>query len=142
MLGDNAYGSGYDYEFQRAVFETHPDFLRNTTLWSTMGNHETNNGEDPLPYYAIHDFPTADESGGAAMGRRILALTVIFGVTAEIDRLKLLRPGTRAARAAVVVPTSREPSACFPRSRSAHLSQRVTQCGFALRVKSLTRTAA
>ena len=27
------------------------------------------------------------------MGRRILELTVIFGVTAEIDRLKLLRPG-------------------------------------------------
>ncbi len=68
MLGDNAYGGGFDAEYQRAVFDVYPDFLRNTTLWSTMGNHETYNGEDPLPYYQIFTFPTNGEAGGMASG--------------------------------------------------------------------------
>lgn len=68
MLGDNAYGSGEDYEYQDAVFDTYPDFLRNSVLWSTMGNHETYNGLDPLPYYEIFTFPTNAEAGGVPSG--------------------------------------------------------------------------
>ena len=41
MLGDNAYNSGTDAEYQAAVFDTYPTVLRNTPLFSTRGNHET-----------------------------------------------------------------------------------------------------
>ncbi len=68
MLGDNAYGSGFDSQYQAAVFDTYPDFLRNCILWSTMGNHETYNGLSPLPYYEIFNFPTNAEAGGIPSG--------------------------------------------------------------------------
>jgi hypothetical protein len=68
MLGDNAYGSGTDGEYQAAVFNTYADFLRNCVLWSTMGNHETYNGLDPLPYYDIFNFPINGEAGGVPSG--------------------------------------------------------------------------
>ncbi|MDE0921262.1 MAG: cadherin domain-containing protein, partial [Arenicellales bacterium] len=67
MLGDNAYKNGSDEEFQRAVFDVYPELLRNTTMWSCIGNHETytSNGD---PYIDIHSFPTAGECGGVASG--------------------------------------------------------------------------
>lgn len=67
MLGDNAYNDGTDLEFQGAVFDAYPELLRNTTMWSCIGNHETpiNNGE---PYIDIHSFPTAGECGGVPSG--------------------------------------------------------------------------
>ena len=67
MLGDNAYNSGTDSEFQGALFDAYPELLRNTTMWSCIGNHETytNGGE---PYLDIHSFPTAGECGGVASG--------------------------------------------------------------------------
>jgi len=67
MLGDNAYNSGTDGEFQGAVFDAYPELLRNTTMWSCIGNHETytNSGS---PYLDIHSFPTAGECGGVASG--------------------------------------------------------------------------
>ncbi len=68
LLGDNAYGSGYDHEYQRAIFNTYPDFLRNSIIWSTMGNHETYNGLEPLPYYQIFNFPVNGEAGGVPSG--------------------------------------------------------------------------
>ena len=68
LLGDNAYGSGFDSEYQAAIFNTYPDFLRNSIVWSTMGNHETYNGQDPLPYYQIFNFPTNAEAGGLPSG--------------------------------------------------------------------------
>ena len=68
MLGDNAYNSGLDSEFQRAVFETYPRMLRSNVLWSCIGNHETYNSADPYPYYQIHTFPQNGEAGGLASG--------------------------------------------------------------------------
>lgn len=68
LLGDNAYGSGTDIEYQRAIFDTYGDFLRNTIVWSTMGNHETYNGLATFPYYDIFNFPTNAEAGGLASG--------------------------------------------------------------------------
>src|SRR5206468_3345778 len=41
MLGDNAYGVGTDLEYQEAVFNQYPELLRQTAVWSTIGNHET-----------------------------------------------------------------------------------------------------
>src|SRR6185503_13479965 len=37
MLGDNAYNSGTDAEFQAAVFNMHTNTLPTTTLWSCIG---------------------------------------------------------------------------------------------------------
>src|SRR5437867_568410 len=41
LLGDNAYENGTDAEYQNAVFNMYPSFLRQTNLWSTIGNHDT-----------------------------------------------------------------------------------------------------
>jgi len=71
MLGDNAYNSGTDSEFQRAVFDTYPTTLRNTPLWSTIGNHETAQSSSPsssIPYYSIFSLPRDGEAGGEASG--------------------------------------------------------------------------
>lgn len=70
MLGDNAYGSGTDSEYQRAVFEMYPELLRQTAVWSTMGNHETYSS-DPNgqhAYFNIFNFPTAGQAGGVPSG--------------------------------------------------------------------------
>ena len=41
MLGDNAYETGTDAEFQGAVFDMYPQTLRTSVLWPTLGNHDT-----------------------------------------------------------------------------------------------------
>lgn len=67
MLGDNAYNNGTDAEFQAAVFNMYPSMLRQSPLWSTLGNHDyyTANGS---PYLSQHTFPMGGEAGGAASG--------------------------------------------------------------------------
>jgi|GEM_PF-1116007 len=65
MLGDNAYNSGTDAQYQNAVFENmYEDRLRNTVLWSTRGNHEYYANV----YYDIFTLPTNGEAGGMASG--------------------------------------------------------------------------
>ncbi|MCH7559101.1 MAG: metallophosphoesterase [Planctomycetes bacterium] len=64
MLGDNAYGSGTDTQYQNAVFNMYPEILRNKVLWSTRGNHEVSS----TVYYGIFDFPANGEGGGLASG--------------------------------------------------------------------------
>ena len=71
MLGDNAYGNGTDAEYQAAVFDMYPSVLRQTPLWSTIGNHDTANSTNPpssLPYFQMFTLPTNAEAGGAASG--------------------------------------------------------------------------
>ena len=70
MLGDNAYNSGTDHEYQRAVFEMYPDLLRKMGLWSTIGNHETFSADinGHYAYFDIFDPPTQGEAGGVASG--------------------------------------------------------------------------
>ena len=65
MLGDNAYTTGADTEYQAAVFDLFPVLLRQTVLWPTIGNH------DPLsatladfPYLHIFSPPENGEAGG------------------------------------------------------------------------------
>ncbi|MGB0326011.1 MAG: fibronectin type III domain-containing protein [Akkermansiaceae bacterium] len=64
MLGDNAYNSGYDQEYQRAMFDIFPDILRTTPVWPTMGNHDHYSDD----YYGIFELPTQGQSGGVPSG--------------------------------------------------------------------------
>src|SRR6185503_8118230 len=70
MLGDNAYQYGTDEEYQTAVFEVYGDMLRNTILWSTLGNHETYGlGQGGrFAYHNIFSLPTEGEAGGLRSG--------------------------------------------------------------------------
>ena len=64
MLGDNAYDSGTDSEYQNAVFNMYPTMLRKSVLLSTRGNHEA----DANAYYNIFTLPANAEAGGLASG--------------------------------------------------------------------------
>ena len=70
MLGDNAYNSGLDTEYQRAVFEMYPDTLRNLFLWPTIGNHESGQwfSSEDFPYLHIFSLPHEGEAGGVPSG--------------------------------------------------------------------------
>jgi PKD repeat protein len=71
MLGDNAYFSGTDIEYQTQMFDIYPDILRTTVLWPTLGNHDAlsaSSTNQSGPYYDIFGLPTAGESGGLASG--------------------------------------------------------------------------
>jgi hypothetical protein len=72
MLGDNAYGQGFDHEYQSYVFDIYPRLLRQTVTWPTMGNHETGFGSEALTdnydYYRIFTLPTNGQAGGVASG--------------------------------------------------------------------------
>jgi acid phosphatase type 7 len=71
MLGDNAYENGTDAEYQTAVFNMYPTVLRQTPLWSTIGNHDTAQSTSPpssLPYFQMFTLPTNAEVGGVASG--------------------------------------------------------------------------
>lgn len=72
FLGDNAYSSGTDVEYQTAIFENmYEDALKNTVSWSCLGNHDgisANSSTQSGPYYDIFTFPTMGESGGVPSG--------------------------------------------------------------------------
>ena len=71
QLGDNAYNSGTDTEFQGAVFNMYSTMLRKVPFWSCLGNHETGQAKDfvdTYPYFQVYTFPTAGECGGVASG--------------------------------------------------------------------------
>ena len=71
MLGDNAYESGEDVEYQAAVFDMFPRILRNSVVWPTLGNHDAHTADSDSqsgPYYDIFTLPTNGESGGVASG--------------------------------------------------------------------------
>jgi len=72
FLGDNAYGSGTDAQYQDAMFENmYEEKMKNTIAWSTLGNHDgysASSISQTGPYYEIFTFPKAAESGGVASG--------------------------------------------------------------------------
>lgn len=69
-LGDNAYFSGTDAEYQARFFDIYPRLLRNTVLWPTLGNHELyGEPEDGVfSYFKNFSLPTKGEAGGVASG--------------------------------------------------------------------------
>lgn len=72
MLGDNAYDSGTDAEYQRAVFEgMYEGLLPRIPLWSTFGNHDARSARSSTQtgaYYDIFTLPIHGEAGGEPSG--------------------------------------------------------------------------
>jgi len=71
MLGDNAYGSGTDNEYQAAVFAMYPTMLRKSVLWPAFGNHDSKSASSAPPsgvFYDIFTLPAQGEAGGVASG--------------------------------------------------------------------------
>lgn len=71
MLGDNAYNSGTDAEYQSKLFAMYPELLRQSPVWATLGNHDgaiADSASQTGPYYNIHTFPRNGEVGGVASG--------------------------------------------------------------------------
>ncbi len=71
MLGDNAYSSGTDAEYQTGVFDVYQDFLATTFCWSTLGNHDALSATTATQsgvYYDVFDLPVAGEAGGLPSG--------------------------------------------------------------------------
>jgi hypothetical protein len=64
FLGDNAYRTGTDLEYQLAIFETYDEQMRNTPAWSTRGNHEVTDA----PYFTAFTLPDQGQSGGLPSG--------------------------------------------------------------------------
>jgi 3',5'-cyclic AMP phosphodiesterase CpdA len=74
LLGDNAYGSGLDYEYQTSFFDIYKDdLLKNIKLYPAPGNHDYANygslqGSRNTPYYNTFSMPTAGQLGGVPSG--------------------------------------------------------------------------
>lgn len=74
LVGDNAYDSGLDREYQTGFFEVYQDsLLKNVLLYPAPGNHDYANSssrqnDKNVPYYSIFNVPTAGEIGGVASG--------------------------------------------------------------------------
>jgi len=70
MLGDNAYSTGTDSEYQSAVFDIYDAMLRKSVVWPTLGNHDAastaSNGQNP--YFNLFTLPTNAEAGGQPSG--------------------------------------------------------------------------
>ena len=73
MLGDNAYESGTDDQYQRAVFNMYGPLLRQFVAWPTLGNHDTGSTgtEEAFPYLEIFTLPKNGEAGGLPSGTEL-----------------------------------------------------------------------
>jgi hypothetical protein len=71
FLGDNAYHTGTDAEYQNAFFDVYGDMFEKSVAWSCLGNHDGDSADSATqsgPYYDVFTFPTAGEAGGTASG--------------------------------------------------------------------------
>ncbi len=71
MLGDNAYESGTDLEYQNAVFNMYPTLLRQSVVWPTLGNHDgvtADSATQTGPYYDIFTLPKLRRSRWRSLG--------------------------------------------------------------------------
>ena len=101
MLGDNAYYSGTDQEYQDAFFQNHyEDILKNIPVFSVAGNHENytaNAITQTGPYYDIFTFPKNGECGGLPSGSEAyysFDYGNIHFIALETNTLSLLQTGS------------------------------------------------
>jgi len=59
-LGDNAYRSGSNRQYQAALFDAYPAILKNIALWPAYGNHDARR----RAFFDIFSLPEQAESGG------------------------------------------------------------------------------
>jgi len=63
-LGDNAYRSGSNRQYQAALFDAYPAILKNIALWPAYGNHDARR----RAFFDIFSLPEQAESGGVISG--------------------------------------------------------------------------
>jgi hypothetical protein len=63
-LGDNAYRSGSNQQYQAALFDAYPAILKNIALWPVYGNHDARR----WAFFDIFSLPEQAESGGVVSG--------------------------------------------------------------------------
>jgi len=63
-LGDNAYTSGQNQQFQDAFFTPYASILKHTPVWPAYGNHDARR----WAFFNIFDFPEQAQAGGVASG--------------------------------------------------------------------------
>jgi calcineurin-like phosphoesterase family protein/purple acid phosphatase-like protein/flagellar hook capping protein FlgD len=68
MLGDNAYSSGTDAQFQAALFAPYATWLRQCVLWPTRGNHDQLHSGANNDYFDLFTLPQLGEAGGLPSG--------------------------------------------------------------------------
>lgn len=64
MLGDNAYRSGTQKQYNKDLFTPYAELVKQKNVWAVVGNHDARR----WAFYDIFDFPTKGESGGVASG--------------------------------------------------------------------------
>ncbi|CAI6148710.1 MAG: 3',5'-cyclic adenosine monophosphate phosphodiesterase CpdA [uncultured Sulfurimonas sp.] len=64
LLGDNAYSSGTQKQFNKTLFKPFIELVKRYTPWAVAGNHDARR----WAFYDIFDFPTNAEAGGTASG--------------------------------------------------------------------------
>jgi hypothetical protein len=70
-LGDNAYTSGKDAEYQGSIFQAYDAMLRKSVLWPSLGNHDAGSANSPIQfgvYYDIFTLPSQGQAGGVMSG--------------------------------------------------------------------------
>jgi hypothetical protein len=71
LLGDNAYNTGTDAEYQSGFFNIYQEMMHQTVVWPALGNHDGYSVNTPAqtgPYYDIFTLPKSAEAGGVASG--------------------------------------------------------------------------
>ena len=64
MLGDNAYSSGTQKQYNKDLFDSYKELIKQKNIWAVDGNHDARR----WAFYDIFDFPTKGESGGVPSG--------------------------------------------------------------------------
>lgn len=70
-LGDNAYLIGNDRDFQNNFFGIYPTILRNTPVFTSVGNHDAFSADSDTQtgvYFDTFTLPDAAQAGGVASG--------------------------------------------------------------------------
>ncbi len=60
LLGDNAYRSGTQMQYNKALFQPYKELVKRFVPWAVTGNHDARR----WAFYDIWDFPQNGESGG------------------------------------------------------------------------------
>jgi len=64
LLGDNAYSSGTQKQFNKTLFKPFLELVKRYTPWAVAGNHDTRR----WAFYDVFDFPANGEAGGVPSG--------------------------------------------------------------------------